>query len=124
MVIFSYFEKLREILNIHYKDNPISDMQARNYLISEAFAWALLIWFRLLAPSFPARSCQIQLSHGDHEALWSTGIKRTRFRHIMAWGINMGSRSSVHEMSMHVSKQEGPEALNRSPEYTGQKSNI
>ena len=33
MVIFSYFEILSEILNMHFKDDPISDMQATNYLI-------------------------------------------------------------------------------------------
>ena len=33
MVIFSYFEKLREILNMHFKDDPISDLHAKNYLI-------------------------------------------------------------------------------------------
>ena len=33
MVIFSYFEKLREILNMHFKDDPVSDRQAKQYLI-------------------------------------------------------------------------------------------
>ena len=29
MVIFSYFEKLKEILNTHFKDDPISDIYAK-----------------------------------------------------------------------------------------------
>ena len=33
LAIFGYFEKLRENLNMHFKDDPISDMHARNYLI-------------------------------------------------------------------------------------------
>ena len=33
MAIFSYFEKLREILNVHFKDDPIRDMHAKYYVI-------------------------------------------------------------------------------------------
>ena len=32
-VIFSYFEKLREILNMHFKDDLISKIHAKNYSI-------------------------------------------------------------------------------------------
>ena len=49
---------------MHFEDDPISDMHANklfNYLMSEAFSWTLKIWFRLLVPSFPARSRRIQL---------------------------------------------------------------
>ena len=49
---------------MHFKDDPISDMHAKNYFMSDAFAWALKIWFRLLVPSFPARSRRIQLPQG------------------------------------------------------------
>ena len=62
---FGYLEKLRENLNMHFKDDPISDMHAKNifnYFMSDAYAWALKIWSRLLVPSFPARSRRIQLS--------------------------------------------------------------
>ena len=45
---------------MHFKDDSIiSDMHAKklfNYLMSEAFAWALKIWSNHLVPSFPARS--------------------------------------------------------------------
>ena len=44
MMIFSYFEKLRQILNMHIKDDPTSDMHAKNYLI----IWCLE---HLLGPS-------------------------------------------------------------------------
>ena len=30
MVIFSYFDKLRKILKMHFKNDPISDMHAKN----------------------------------------------------------------------------------------------
>ena len=33
LAIFSYFKKLRDNLNMHFKDDPISDMHAKNYLI-------------------------------------------------------------------------------------------
>ena len=33
MVTFSYFEKLREILNMQFKNDPISDLHAKNYLV-------------------------------------------------------------------------------------------
>ena len=48
---------------MHFKDDHISDMRAKTYLffMSDAFAWALKIWSRLLVPSFPARSRRIQL---------------------------------------------------------------
>ena len=39
----------------------ISMQNIFNYLMSEAFVWALKIWFCLLVPSFPARSRRIQL---------------------------------------------------------------
>ena len=39
---------------MHFKDDPISDKHIKivNYIMSEAFVWALKIWSRLLAPSF------------------------------------------------------------------------
>ena len=65
-----YFEKLRENLQMHFKDDRISDVHAKTIfdcLTPEAFAeqscWALKSWFRLLVPSFPARSRRIQLPH-------------------------------------------------------------
>ena len=52
---------------MHFKGDHISDVHAINYLVSEAFAWALKIWFRLLVPSFPARSRRIQLPNFYHQ---------------------------------------------------------
>ena len=47
---------------MHFKDDPIRDMHAKNYVfMSYVSAWALKIWSRLLIPSFPARSRRIQL---------------------------------------------------------------
>ena len=33
LAIFSYFQKLRKIQNMHFKDDAISDMHAKIYLI-------------------------------------------------------------------------------------------
>ena len=49
---------------MHFKDDPISDMHAKKmfiYFMSDASAWALKIWSRLLVPTFPVRSRRIQL---------------------------------------------------------------
>ena len=47
---------------MHFKDDPISDMQAKNYfLISLGLCLGPQIWSRLLVPAFPARSRRIQL---------------------------------------------------------------
>ena len=49
-MIFSYFEKMGKILNMHFKYDPISDMHANNYLI----IWCLkpLLGPQNLVPSF------------------------------------------------------------------------
>ena len=50
MVIFSYCEKLREILNMHFKDDPILDMHAKKYSFIYD-VWSLCLGPQNLVPS-------------------------------------------------------------------------
>ena len=59
LAIFSYFKKLRDNLNMHFKDDPITDMHTKNYLI--ILCLKHFLGPQNLVPSFPARSSRIQL---------------------------------------------------------------
>ena len=70
-LLFSYFEKLWEILNMHYKDDPFSDMHAKIFIffmythvkpLSGSSKCGSVFWSRLLRRgpveyNYPIKSC-------------------------------------------------------------------
>ena len=64
---------------MHFKDDLISVVHAKNYLMFEAFAWALKIWTSLLVPSFQAGPVEYNYSR-----FWDIKMK-----HVCIWDIKM-----------------------------------